>query len=63
MGRSNLARETKFSGANGDRENIIFPVQLTKIKQDWKSYPVQPYSAESADHTFCTDSGCVRREF
>ena len=22
-------RETEFSGANGDRENIMFPVQLT----------------------------------
>ena len=25
----NLSRETKSSGANGDRESIIFPVQLT----------------------------------
>ena len=29
MGRSNPSRETNFSGANGDRENLIFPVQLT----------------------------------
>ena len=29
MGRSNMSRETKFSGANGDRERFIFPVQLT----------------------------------
>ena len=29
MGRPNLSRETKFSGANGDREIFIFPVQLT----------------------------------
>ena len=27
-GRSNPSRETKFSGANGDRENGIFSVQL-----------------------------------
>ena len=26
---SNPSRGNKFSGANGDRENIIFPVQLT----------------------------------
>ena len=29
MGRPNSSRETKFSGANGDKEIFIFPVQLT----------------------------------
>ena len=29
MGLSNPSRETKFSGANGDREILIFPVRLT----------------------------------
>ena len=29
MGLPNPSRETKFSGANGDREIFIFPVQLT----------------------------------
>ena len=28
-GRPNPSRETKFSGANGDRRNDIFLVQLT----------------------------------
>ena len=28
-GMPNLSRETKFSGANGDRKKFIFPVQLT----------------------------------
>ena len=28
-GLPNLSRETKFSGANADREIFIFPVQLT----------------------------------
>ena len=28
-GSANLTRETKLSGANGDRENSTFPVQLT----------------------------------
>ena len=29
MGLPNPSRETKFSGANGDSEMFIFPVQLT----------------------------------
>ena len=29
MGLSDPSRETKFSGANGDKEKFIFPVQLT----------------------------------
>ena len=29
MGLPNPSRETKFSGANGDRKIFIFPVQLT----------------------------------
>ena len=29
MSLPNPSRETKFSGANGDREIFIFPVQLT----------------------------------
>ena len=29
MGPQNPSRETNFSGANGDKEKIIFPVQLT----------------------------------
>ena len=29
MGRPNLSRDTKFSGANGDREKSFFPVHLT----------------------------------
>ena len=28
-GRPNPSRETRFSGANGDRERFIFSVQLT----------------------------------
>ena len=29
MAQPNSSRETKFSGANEDREQFIFPVQLT----------------------------------
>ena len=29
MGLPNASGETKFSGANGDRETLIFPVQQT----------------------------------
>ena len=34
MGLPNPSRETKFSGANGDREIFIFPVQLTTSRID-----------------------------
>ena len=42
MGRPNLSRETKFSGANGDKD--IFPC-LADHDQDWQAYPVDLYSA------------------
>ena len=32
MGGPNPSSEIKFSGANGDREKIISPVQLTKSR-------------------------------
>ena len=32
MGLPNPSSETKFSGANGDREEFIFPVQLAKSR-------------------------------
>ena len=35
------SRGTKFSGANGDREKIVFPVQLTTSRIDIL-YPVDP---------------------
>ena len=43
MGLLNLSRETKFSGANGDKEILIFLVQLTPHVQDWQPYPGDPY--------------------
>ena len=49
MGLPNPSRETKFSGANGDREIYIFPVQLTT---DWQPYPVDPYPCCMCDHTY-----------
>ena len=33
-GTANLSGETKFSGANGDRKKLIFPVQLTTSRID-----------------------------
>ena len=45
MGRPNSFRETKFSGGNGDREILIFPVQLTTSRIGNLTYPVDPYSA------------------
>ena len=32
MGRPNPSRETKFSGADGDRVTLIFPSQLTSSR-------------------------------
>ena len=44
-GRPNPSRETKFSGANGDRREIfIFPVQLTTCRISNHTPPVDPYS-------------------
>ena len=44
----NTSRETKFSGANGDREIFVFPVQLT-TSRNGNLTPVDPYSA-MCDH-------------
>ena len=43
MGLPNPSREMKFSGANGDREEFIFPFQLADHGQDWQPYPGDPY--------------------
>ena len=40
MGLPNPFRETKFTGANGDREYFIFSVQLADHEQDWQPCPV-----------------------
>ena len=48
MGRPKLSRQTNFSGANGKGKNAY----SAKNEQDWQPYPVDPYSAESADHTY-----------
>ena len=40
MGLPNPSRETKFSGANGDKEYFMFPVQLADREQDWQPCPV-----------------------
>ena len=45
-----MSREAKFSGANGDRGKSNFPCSANH-EQDWQLYPVDPYSAESADRT------------
>ena len=47
-----LYRETKRSGANGDRENIIFSTQVTTIGIDNHTRLI--HSAERAGGTFWT---------
>ena len=32
----------QFLGANGDREEFIFPVQLADHEQDWQPDPIDP---------------------
>ena len=51
MGRPNLSRETKFSGADGDEE--IIPPDSADDEQDWQPYPVDTFSAIRLydDHT------------
>ena len=52
MGLPNPSRETKFSGANGDRGIFIFSVQLIMIDHDWQPYPVDPSLAINDGHTY-----------
>ena len=47
-GRLNTSRETKISGAYGDRRIFIFPCSADH-EQDWQPYPVDPYSAIICD--------------
>ena len=49
-GRPNPSRETKFSGANADREMLTFPVQLTTFRIG-NLTRVDPYSCYMCDHT------------
>ena len=49
-GRPNPSRETKFSGANEDREIFIFPC-LADPKQDWQPCMVIYTLAINDDHT------------
>ena len=51
MGWPNLSRETKFSGANGDRQKNNFPCSADH-EQDWQPYTVDPYSAVSGGYTY-----------
>ena len=47
----NLSRETKFSGASGDREHIYFNCSADH-EQDWQPYLVDPYSNITSDYQF-----------
>ena len=49
-GQPNPARETKCSGANEDRETSFFLFSWPRA--GLATYPVDPYYAESADHTY-----------
>ena len=49
--RPNPSRETKFSGANGRREKLIYFPFSADHEQDWQPYSVDPYSAICDDNT------------
>ena len=49
-GRLNLSRETQFTGACG-QGNSHLPCSADH-EQDWRPYPVDPYSAICDDHTY-----------
>ena len=52
-GRPNPSRETKFAGADGDREIFIFLVQLTTSRINNLTRLIYTrYSAICADHTY-----------
>ena len=53
MGLPNPSRETKFSGANGHREILIFPVQLTTSRIG-NLIRLIHFLAMCDDHTYCT---------
>ena len=68
-GTAEPVSETKFSGANADRELFHFPCSADH-GQDWQPYPVDLYSCYMCDHTYIhksagtfimptyTNSGC-----
>ena len=51
MGRPNPSQETKFPGANGDREIIIFPFSVDH-EQDWQPFILLIYYAIWDDHAY-----------
>ena len=56
-GRPKPSRETKFSGTYGDRGISIFSLQLSTRRIGNLTYPVDPYSAIYADHTWYGAAG------
>ena len=49
--RDGTARETKFSGANVDREIVIFPVQLTTCRTGNLTRLIHTLAICMCDHT------------
>ena len=50
-GTANPSRETKFSGANGDKDMVSFPCSADH-EQNWQPHPVDPYSCYICDHSY-----------
>ena len=60
-GRPNPSRETKFSGANGDREVFIFPIQLTTSRIGSLNQLIHTLLHVMAIHTYTLPIGRRRR--
>ena len=56
-GQPNLTRETKLSSANGDRENSVFPVQLTTSRIDNPTWLMPSLLKVMTIHTHTTLPG------
>ena len=54
MGLPNPSRETKFSGANADREIFIVPVQLTTWRIDNLTRLIMIFHIYTCNHTHRT---------
>ena len=57
--RPNPSRETKISGANGDREKNTFPDGSADHEQNGQPYPVDPNSAIDNSVWYTRDSRVV----
>ena len=54
-----LSRNQFFSGANGDRETIVFPVQLTTSRIDILAQSIHTFAISVTIHTYISRTGWI----